>query len=159
MSFTRFRNLMLAKGDIRVTDNLGGVVIFAIPNQNLKYGEIVGWINAANTVDKSATAATVGNVFAGVVVGGDLTDYKPVTGQITNTTTVVATAAKSVLIQTDGICQMAAGAVIATIGNRLIGDATAGRVITGSTAGAVVGVNIEASSGADTLVKVFIMRR
>jgi hypothetical protein len=156
---TRYRGIRFGYGDRNTTDNYGGLLLWAIANQTLKFGEIVGWINSANRVDKSATAATVGNVFAGVVVGGDLTNYKDATQLISNTTTNVASSGKEVLIMFEGICKVAAGAAIATIGGRLIGDTTAGRVIAGTTAGAVVGVNIEAASGADTLVKMFIMRR
>lgn len=156
---TRFRGIVFGYGDRRTTDNYGGLLIWALAAQALKFGEVVGWTATANTVDKSATAATVGNVFAGVVVGGNKTDYKDATQLINNATTTVVDSGKEVLVMCEGICKMIAGAAIATIGGRLIGDTTAGRVIAGITAGAVVGVNIEAATGADTLFKAFIMRR
>lgn len=159
MNATRFRNIIFGYGDNRTVDNYGGLLVWAIANQALKFGELVGWIAEANTVDKSATAATVGNVFAGVVVGGSATGYRDATELINNATTTVAAIDTPVLIRTHGIAKVIAGAAIATIGGRVIGDTTAGRAIAGTTAGAVVGVNIEAASGADTLFKMFIMRR
>lgn len=156
---TRLRGIVFGYGDGKTSDNYGGPCVWAIANQALKFGELVGWIAEANTVDKSATAATVGNVFAGVVIGGSLTDYRDATELISNATTTVAAVDTPVLIRCDGIAKVIAGAAIATIGGRVIGDSTAGRAIAGTTAGAVVGVNLEAASGADTLFKMFIMRR
>jgi hypothetical protein len=161
MSQTRFKFLTYGDDPFPiVSKNFGGPVYGFLANSNLNLGDLVGFTNVANTVDKSATAATVGNVFAGVVVGGDLTGYKPLdwweapaTGTI-----AVATAGKIVLVQTDGICKMRADGAIATIGGRLIGGTTAGLALAGTTAGAVVGVNLEAGVNLN-LFKAFIMRR
>lgn len=156
---TRFRHLIYGWDDTSAK-NYGGPCAIFTAGANLNYGEVV-YVSTTNTVNKSATAATVGATFAGVVIGGDLTNDLSVLEATVDAgitaTFQVATSGKNVLVQLEGIVQVIGGAVV-NVATRLIGDTTAGRVITGTTAGSVLGYALEAGA-LDTLFKAMLMRR
>ena len=136
--------------------SVGGNTKRYIAGGALNVGDIV-LLTAADTVNKSATAADLA-AFAGVVVSGDL-----LSGQIPDDTSVASVNAASsggyAIVQYNGIAYALAGGTV-TIGTHLsvIGDTTAGRVIAGTTAGIIVGTPVESGS-VGVLFRILINQR
>lgn len=161
---TKFPFIMAGtQDDIALSPAVGGTVLPFTAAATLLIGDVV-YLSAANTVNKSATAATVGAAFMGVVVGGDTFDRM---GQVQsddiNQTTLVgqtaATVGQRVLVQIAGVANVVAGASAPSAGNQVIGGATAGTVIAGTTAGSMLGTAITTASGAGAAFKMLIDHR
>jgi hypothetical protein len=104
------------------------------------------YISAANTVNKSAVAATVAAAPLGVVVAGYKTNGQyPYTAAPVGVPAFVAcdAAGQQVVVQYDGLALVYCTGALAA-GGTVIPGATAGQVVAGSTAGQIVGFNVGA---------------
>lgn len=131
----------------RTSASVGGVVEIFTAAASLNTGDCV-FLSAANTVNKSTTAANYAG-FIGVVVGGQLTN-----NNITSNVGVAAAGAnQSVMVQISGIANVVAGGTVTPGTNfSVVPDAaTAGRVIAGTTAGQVLGTTVSAGTAAGTM--------
>jgi hypothetical protein len=106
----------------------GGIFqLFTAGASTFNYGDVV-YFSAASTVLKSATVANYVD-FAGVVVGGDLTqDQQLLTEPSTGTA----------LVQIYGIAPVILSGSL-TLGRVMADSGTAGRVANGTTAGQILG--------------------
>lgn len=153
----RYRNLA-ADRDAR--GGAGGDTIVLKSASALKIGDVV-YVSASKTVAKSTIQADY-QKFAGVVVGGG-SDFgmDPAifdTGSVG--LTAVAAAAKSAVVQINGIANVVAGAAIA-VGDKVTGDTgTAGRVLSGAgaIAGQIIGQAITAAVAAGDVIQILIQR-
>lgn len=135
----------------------GGLIYVFTAAATLLTGDVV-YISAANTVAKSATAANLAG-FAGVVVGGRATGYRPIT-ESGRTGITAALVGQEVFVQRSGIVRVVADGVV-TVGTTfsVIGATTSGRVIAGITAGLMVGVPIGSAAGAGSEFLMLISHR
>lgn len=138
----------------------GGLVqqFLADSGQTLLTGQVV-YCSDAQEVSTSATQATVGAKYVGVVVGGQsLNDDIPLdlTGVTNSISLTAATAGQRVLVQVAGVVTVIGGAAV-TAGALLMGDSTAGRVITATGAAQyLLGVGVTDCSGANAGLKMLI---
>lgn len=106
---------------------IGGRVIRVKGVTAFKPGQLCYW-SADETVTVTATATTHHDKVAGVVVGGNLTNYQIIEDSAAYNVITVNDANSDVLVQVDGIAYVICAAAIA-VGVRLVPDtATAGRV-------------------------------
>ena len=114
----------------------------------LKIGDVV-YLNSDGEVAKSATAATVGATFAGVVVGGSKTKYEVVVDSGLVGTVVCAADEMVLVAEGPGIVWVNATAATITVGNKISGSATAGLVLSsGSDAQFGIALSIPAGGAA-----------
>lgn len=133
---------------------VGGVTEIFTAAASLNTGDCV-FLSAANTVNKSTTAANyVG--FIGVVVGGQLTQ-----DNVTDNVGIpAATTGQRVHVQVTGIANVVAGGTVTAGTNFAVvpDTVTAGRVIAGTTAGQILGTVISTGAAAGTM-KILIAHR
>lgn len=149
-------------GELGVS-GVGGEVKMFTSAAALNIGDLV-YFSAADTVNKSAVAATTGIPFAGVVVGGESTnDFIAEDAQLAGAAVVAATsgAGKRTLVQVSGIAWVTSDAAAIAAGLAVTeGTGTAGRVsVTGATAGQIVGTTVTASAAGATKQKMLIDHR
>lgn len=148
---THLSALVLAN-DREIANSVGGRVIKCTAAAALNIGDCV-YFDSAGKVNKSATAATVGAAFAGVVVGGESLDldWRISYANLVLASPVAAASGdgKVVFVQIDGIANVRADSAVAA-GARAIGGTTAGQIAAGTTAGAMLGtvVGTGAAGGA-----------
>lgn len=153
--------LIVAK-DRDTANSVGGRLLKMTAAAALNLNDLV-YFDSAGKVNKSATAATMGVAFAGVVVGGQDfdSDGSSIYAAPVLATPVAACSADGewVLVQVDGIAYVRADSAVAA-GARAIGGTTAGNIAAGITAGIMVGtvVSAEAAAGA-AVVKMLIDHR
>lgn len=150
---TNFSALQVQNDPI-AANGVGGQTRRGTAAAALNIGDCV-YYDSAGKLNKSATAATVGAAFAGVVVGGDSFDKE---GRISYETLVLASPVAAcaadgdmVIIQTDGIAAVRADSAIAA-GARAIGGTTTGYIAAGTTAGAMLGTVVSTLAAAGTAV-------
>lgn len=152
---TNFPYLKSKDSDGLGSPAIGGRCVEIAAGGALKLGDYVV-LSAANTVNKSATAANdVKRI--GVVVGGDLTGMRAVsTKSQYGVLTVTSAVGGKALVQVDGLTYTIADAVNAATGILTLGTTTAGRVkagVVGTTgAGAILGLNLETAAAAGDLM-------
>lgn len=142
-----------------VASQKGGRVVTLTAGASLNIGDVV-FYSAADTVNKSATSANyVG--YVGVVVGGDSFDpegrisYEPL---VLASPVTAATTGQKVLVQIDGIAEVRTDGAV-TLGTQVICTATnAGRVISGTTAGQILGTAL-ATVGAAGVIPILVCQR
>lgn len=130
----------------------GSVKWFRSASASLKVGDIVfvtAAVSGVPTVTKSATAANYAG-FVGVVVGGPATQNYAVYGTGAAACDAIG---QYVLVQIDGIALVVAeGTITAGTNFSVISTATtAGRVIAGTTQGAMVGIPLQDAVSGDEL--------
>lgn len=145
--------------DIDSQAGVGGNTVVMIAEAALKIGDVV-FISAENSVNKSGTQADY-QAAAGVVVGGGSSggvDYGIFDEGAVGLALVGA--AKSVVVQVDGIAYVMAGDAVSA-GNALTGDtATAGRVIpTGATAGQIIGIALTDAAVDGDVIKMLVVHK
>jgi len=133
----------------KTSGGVGGVVEVFTSGAALNTGDCV-YLSAANTVNKSLTAANYAG-FIGVVVGGRSTQMNIITK-----TGFAATSAsgQEVLVQVSGIATVVAGGTITAATNfSVMPDAagTAGRVVAGTTAGQMLGTALTTGSSGNEM--------
>ncbi len=139
---------------------IGGIVTQFKAAQTLNVGDAVYATTVAGQVDKNVTQANY-VTFVGFVVGGRRTFGEVVTQDLVNgaaiATIQAAQVGEEVLVQTSGVAIAIASALIAA-GARVLaeGAGTAGRIVAGTTAGLVLGVTVDATTGANQWQKVLI---
>lgn len=126
---TNFPWLMMSESLGEDNVGIGGMVIRAKAAAALNIGDAV-FISAANTVNKSTTAADY-QKRAGIVVGGE-NMFMTVLQDDDDIGEIAADANEDVLVCIAGMCRGVAGATLAA-GDRLIADgSTAGRLKVGA---------------------------
>lgn len=103
---------------------------------SFNFGDVV-YFSAADTVLKSTTVTDY-VAFAGVVVGGDLTDNAALITLPATGTVQVGSSGKTVLVQITGFAPVILSGSL-TLGRVIPDAATAGRVANGTTAGQILG--------------------
>lgn len=136
----------------------GGPTIPFTAGAALKIGDAV-YVSAANTVNKSVTAAD-GGKFAGIVVGGGGSfggDY----GIFESASTGLALVAsgKVAEVQIAGVAWVVAGGAIAVGATVGLDTTTAGRVLTNATAGQIIGIALTAATNPGDKIKILIRPR
>lgn len=144
---------------------VGGITSLFSAGATLNVGDLV-YLSAANTVNKSAVAATVLGKLMGVVVGGWRTDMKALTRKL-DVGTQAALVNEAVIVLSRGKYWVVSGAAITAADILTADTGTAGRVKTGTVttdlvagdSGRIVGNALEAAGGAAvTIMAVFNMK-
>ena len=140
------------------TEYVGGNIARFTAGAALLTGDVV-YISAANTVNKSSTAAAY-LAFAGVVVGGQDTFGDCVSNDNDVGITAASASGKWVYVQLTGVAWVVAAAALVA-GAPLEVATTAGRVddVATPTSGEVVGISITAASNAGDKVLMLIQHR
>ena len=153
----KVRNLRLG-GDPDAQAGAGGPTVALIAGAALKHGDVV-YVSAARTVNKAAVAAN-GAKFAGVVVGGG-SDFGADQAEFeTRFVGLAATAAnKTAVVQVIGIANVVAGDAIVAGAQLGFDTTTAGRVLTNTTAGQIIGIALTAAAAAGNTIQMLISPR
>lgn len=127
---TQFPWLETSIADDAYIDDLGGMCIRILAAENLNYGDLV-FFTLGGEVDKHLNASWYHSRFAGVVVGGDLTNGEAVADPARIGVQMVS-AGKRAVVQTSGVAYVAADAAagFSYYGQPIIsGQTTAGRAL------------------------------
>lgn len=137
MQPTRFANVRFRSAE---DNEYGGIAqLFSAGAASFNFGDVV-YVSAADTILKSATVADY-VAFAGVVIGGDLTNDEALVTIPTTGTVQVASSGKTALVQISGIAPVILSGSL-TLGRVIPDTGTAGRVANGTTAGQILGTLI-----------------
>lgn len=136
----------------------GGPTVSFTAGAALKIGDAV-YVSAANTVNKSTTAAD-GTKFAGIVVGGG-GSFGAGYGIFESNSTGLALVAsgKVAEVQIAGVAWVVAGAAIVVGASVGLDTTTAGRVLTNVTAGQKIGIALTAAANPGDKIKILIQPR
>lgn len=146
MQPTHYRSLLVSRRHDE-TISAGGLIIRALGAAALNFGDAVYWSASGGTVNKSITAGDY-LLFAGIVVGGDSTQYKVFDHAAAPTQYVACSGAgKGVLIQIKGICWVYCSAAVTAPVRIGPPTTTAGQPVT-YTAGQILGTALVTTGGA-----------
>lgn len=140
--------------------DVGGTVEEYSAGAALNIGDVV-YLSAANTVNKSLTAATTLGKLVGVVVGGAKTDMRCISRKL-DVGQQAAASGERVLVQVSGKCWAVSDAAVSAGDILAAGTTTAGRVKTGTittdlaagSSGNIVGNALELAGGAAVTIMI-----